>query len=247
MVKKDIELLNGNGFEINFLNFKIQVTPDRLLKTTVKSIRTQRLQTITTDLNRDSCLQAIKCFINNTHGVEAMLGDKVLDKNGEVVGVQCCLTQFNSSKESIYDSYTTMFAFGDDKLIVNHLNKYTYIIQVDNSYSRNNNLELILNIKNEGLHITLVTKSEEHLDYILGKMTFFINNLIDTNLTENMVIYGCKIEEYGEGSNLDSHSNPKPIFTTESINNAIYHNDSIIVDSNIPYNLYRNDLKELDI
>ena len=247
MVKKDIELLNGNGFEINFLNFKIQVTPDRLLKTTVKSIRTQRLQTITTDLERDSCLQATKCFINNTHGVEAMLGDKVLDKNGEVVGVQCCLTQFNSSKESIYDSYTTMFAFGDDKLIVNHLNKYTYIIQVDNSYSRNNNLELILNIKNEGLHITLVTKSKEHLDYILGKMTFFINNLIDTNLTENMVIYGCETEEYGEGSNLDSHSNPKPIFTTESINNAIFHNDSIIVDSNIPYNLYRNEFKELDI
>ena len=172
MVKKDIELLSGNGFEINFLNFKIQVTTDRLLKTTVKSIRTQRLQTITTDLERDSCLQATKCFINNTHGVEAMLGDKVLDKNGEVVGVQCCLTQFNSSKESMYDSYTTMFAFGDDKLIVNHLNKYTYIIQIDNSYSRNNNLELILNIKNEGLHITLVTKSEEHLDYILGKMTF---------------------------------------------------------------------------
>ena len=247
MVKKDIELLNGNGFEINFLNYKIQVTPDRLLKTTVKSIRTQRLQTITTDLERDSCLQATKCFINNTYGVEAMLGDKVLDKNGEVVGVQCCLTQFNSSKESMYDSYTTMFAFGDDKLIVNHLNKYTYIIQIDNSYSRNNNLELILNIKNEGLHITLVTKSEEHLDYILGKMTFFINNLIDTNLTENMVIYGCKIEEYGEGSNLDSHLNPKPIYTTESINNAIYHNDNIIVDSNIPYNLCRNEFKELDI
>ena len=247
MVKKDIELLNGNGFEINFLNYKIQVTPDRLLKTTVKSIRTQRLQTITTDLERDSCLQATKCFINNTYGVEAMLGDKVLDKNGEVVGVQCCLTQFNSSKESMYDSYTTMFAFGDDKLIVNHLNKYTYIIQVDNSYSRNNNLELILNIKNEGLHITLVTKSVEHLDYILGKMTFFINNLIDTNLTENMVIYGCKIEEYGEGSNLDSHLNPKPIYTTESINNAIYHNDNIIVDSNIPYNLCRNEFKELDI
>ena len=247
MVKKDIELLNGNGFEINFLNFKIQVTPDKLLKTTVKSIRTQRLQTITTDLERDSCLQATKCFINNTYGVEAMLGDKVLDKNGEVVGVQCCLTQFNSSKESMYDSYTTMFAFGDDKLIVNHLNKYTYIIQVDNSYSRNNNLELILNIKNEGLHITLVTKSEEHLDYILGKITFLINNLIDTNLTENMVIYGCKIEEYGEGSNLDSHSNPKPIFTTESINNAIYHNDSIILDSIIQYNLFRNEFNELDI
>ena len=247
MVKKDIELLNGNGFEINFLNYKIQVTPDRLLKTTVKSIRTQRLQTITTDLKQDSCLQARKCFINNIYGVEAMLGDKVLDKNGEVVGVQCCLTQFNQSKESMYDSYTTMFAFGDDKLIVNHLNKYTYIIQVDNSYSRNNNLELILNIKNEGLHITLVTKSKEHLDYILGKITFLINNLIDTNLTEVMVIYGCETEEYGEGSNLDSHLNPKPIFTTESINNAIFHNDSIIIDSNIPYNLYRNDLKELDI
>lgn len=247
MVKKDIELLNGNGFEINFLNYKIQVTPDRLLKTTVKSIRTQRLQTITTDLKQDSCSQARKCFINNTHGVEAMLGDKVLDKNGQVVGVQCCLTQFNSSNESMYDSYTTMFAFGDDKLIVNHLNKYTYIIQIDNCYSRGNNLELILNIKNEGLHITLVTKSKEHLDYILGKMRFFINNLIDTNLTENMVIYGCETEEYGEGSNLDSHSNPKPIFTTESINNAIFHNDSIIVDSNIPYNLCRNEFKELDI
>ena len=78
-------------------------------------------------------------------------------------------------------------------------------------------------------------------------MTFFINNLIDTNLTEVMVIYGCETEEYGEGSNLDSHLNPKPIFTTESINNAIFHNDSIIIDSNIPYNLYRNDLKELDI
>lgn len=246
MLKKDIELLNGNGFEINFLNYKIQVTPDRLLKTTVKSIRTQRLQTITTDLKQDSCLQARKCFINNTHGVETLLGDKVLDKNAQVVGVQCCLTQFNSSKESIYDSYTTMFAFGDNNLIVNHLNKYTYIIQVDN-YSRNNNLELILNIKNEGLHITLVTKSKEHLDYILGKMTFFINNLIDTNLTENMVIYGCETEEYGEGSNLDSYSNPKPIFTTESINNAIFHNDSIIVDSNIPYNLYRNEFKESDI
>ena len=246
MVKKDIELLNGNGFEINFLNYKIQVTPDRLLKTTVKSIRTQRLQTITTDLNRDSCLQSTKCFINNTHGVEAMLGDKLLDKNGEVVAVQCCLTQFNSSKESIYDSYTTMFAFGDDNLIVNHLNKYTYIIQI-NCYSRNSNLELVLNIKNEGLHITLVTKSKEHLDYILGKMRFFINNLIDTNLTENMVIYGCETEEYGEGSNLDSNSNPKPIFTTESINNAIFHNDSIIVDSNIPYNLCRNEFKELDI
>lgn len=245
-MKRDIELLNGNGFEINFLNYKIQVTPDRLLKTTVKSIRTQRFQTITTDLKQDSCLQARKCFINNTHGIETMLGDPVLDKNAEVVGLQCCLTHFNSNKESIYDSYTTLLAFGDDKLIVNHLNKYTYIIQVDNCYtfSKGYNLEIILNIKNDDLHITLVTKSMEHLDYILGHMVFYINNLIDTNLTENMVIYGCKIKEYSDGSNLDSHSKPKPIFTTESINNTIYFNDNIIVDSTTQY---KNVFKELNI
>ena len=249
MIKKDIELLKGNGFKINFNNYEIQVTPDRQLKTTIKSIRTSRLQTITTDLRDDSCLQARKCFLNNTHGVEAMLGDHILNDKAEMIGVQCCLTQFNSSKESIYDSYITMVAFGNDRLVVTHLNRYTYTIRIalDKDYSEKCDLELILNIKDEGLHLTLVTEDKEHLNNVLGKMRFFINNVIDTDLSENMVIYGCETDEYGECSNLDSDFIPKPIFTTESINNALFHNDDITIDTHIPFEAVWNYYKELGI
>lgn len=244
-MKRFIELLDTNSIKIDYDRFSIELTPEKMLKTTVKAKTTEKSQTITTDILHDSCSQAVKCFINATYGIEALLGDPIYTLNGALHSRECCFTQFNSlnRNKTSYGSYTTHLVYSDDTLEVTRVNqyKYSFKITLDTAHHHKENVRFIIEFKpnnsnelqdscNAGLiHIEFEANDVEHLNNICGKMQ--INIKSNTNKNANtIVLYGCEFNEFGERIRIGRELTRTII--QDCINNAIYWNTRMLVDLN---------------
>ena len=238
-MKRFIELLDTNSIKINYDRFSIEITPEKMLKTTVKAKTTEKSQTVTTDILHDSCPQAVKCFINATYGIQAVLGDPVYNRRGYIHAKEICCTQFNSlnKNQTSYGSYTTFLGFYDDTLEVTRINQYKYsfkiTLDVVNHHKENvrfmvefkpNNSEELQDSCNAGLiHIEFEANDVEHLNNILGKMQIEIKSNSNKN-ANTIVLYGCEYDEFGE------HKRCEKITIQDCIENAIYWNTRMLVD-----------------
>lgn len=242
-MKRFIEVLDTNSVKINYDRFSIEITPEKILKTTVKAKTTEKSQTVTTDILHDTCLQAVKCFKNETYGIEAVLGDPIYTLSGKLHSRECCCTQFNSlnRNKTSYGSYTTFLAYSDDRLEVRRINQYKYsfkiTLDVVNHHKSNvrfmvefkpNNSDELQDSCNAGLiHIEFEAVDVEHLNNICGKMQFEIKSNSNEN-ANTIVLYGCEYDEFGEYI-----KRGKKITRTvvqDCINNAIYWNSRMLVD-----------------
>ena len=239
-MKRFIELLDTNSIKINYDRFAIEITPEKMLKTTVKAISSEKAQTVTTDIHHDSCSQAVKCFKNATYGIQAVLGDPVYNRRGYIHSKEICCTQFNSlnKNQTSYGSYTTFLGYQDDTLEVTRINQYKYsfkiTLDVVNHHKENvrfmiefkpNNSDELQDSCNAGLiHIEFEANDVEHLNNICGKMQIEIKS--NTNKNANTIIlYGCEYDEFGEHI-----KRYKKITIQDCIENAIYWNSRMLVD-----------------
>lgn len=244
-MKRFIEVLDTNSIKIDYDRFSIELTPEKMLKTTVKAKTTEKSQTITTDILHDTCSQAVKCFINKTYGIEALLGEPIYTLNGALHSKECCCTQFHSLnfKQTTYRSYTTFLVYSDDTLDVRRVNqyKYSFRITLDTAHHHKENVCFMIEFKgnnskelqdscNAGLiHIEFEASDVEHLNNICGKMQIDIKS--NTNKNANtIVLYGCEFDEFGE--RIKRGNELTRTIIQDCINNAIYWNSRMIVDLN---------------
>lgn len=229
-MKRFIELLDTNSIKINYDRFSIEITPEKMLKTTVKAKTTEKSQSVTTDILHDSCLQAVKCFKNETYGIEAILGDPIFTPSGKLHAKECCCTQFNSlnKNKTSYGSYTTFLAFCDDTLEVTRVNqnKYSFKITLDVVNHHKENVCFTVEFKpNAGLiHVEFEAVDVEHLNNICGKMQIEIKSNSNKN-ANTIVLYGCEYDEFGEKIKKFGR-----ITIQDCIENAIYWNTRMLVD-----------------
>lgn len=242
-MKRFIELLDTNSIKINYDRFSIEITPEKMLKTTVKAKTTEKSQTVTTDILHDSCLQAVKCFKNATYGIEAILGDPIYTPSGKLHAKECCCTQFNSlnKNKTSYGSYTTFLAFCDDTLEVTRVNqnKYSFKITLDVVNHHKENVRFTVEFKpnnsyelqdscNAGLiHIEFEAVDVEHLNNICGKMQIEIKSNSNKN-ANTIVLYGCEYDEFGEY--IKRGKKITRTIVQDCIENAIYWNSRMLVD-----------------
>lgn len=242
-MKRFIELLDTNSIKINYDRFSIEITPEKMLKTTVKAKTTEKSQTITTDVLHDTCLQAVKCFKNETYGIDTLLGDPVYTLNGNLHAKECCFTQFHSlnKNKTSYGSYTTYLVFCDDTLEVKRINQYKYSFKITldivNCIKSNvrftvefkpNNSDELQDSCNSGLiHIEFEANDVEHLNNILGKMQIEIKSNSNKN-ANTIVLYGCEYDEFGEY--IKRGKKITRVIIQDCINNAIYWNTRMVVD-----------------
>lgn len=242
-MKRFIEVLDTNSIKINYDRFSIEITPEKMLKTTVKAKTTERSQSVTTDILHDSCLQAVKCFKNASYGIEALLGDPIYTPSGKLHAKECCCTQFNSLNwnQTSYGSYTTFLAFCDDTLEVTRVNQYKYsfkiTLDVVNHHKENvrfmvefkpNNSDELQDSCNAGLiHIEFEAVDVEHLNNICGKMQIEIKSNSNKN-ANTIVLYGCEYNEFGE--RIKSGKKITRTIVQDCIENAIYWNSRMLVD-----------------
>ena len=243
-MKRFIELLDTNSIKINYDRFSIEITPEKMLKTTVNAKTTEKSQTVTTDILHDTCLQAVKCFINETYGIEALLGDPIYTLNGNLHSRECCFTQFNSlnKNKTCYGSYTTFLVYSNDTLEVTRINQYKYgfKIHLDMANYRKSDVRCMIEFKrnnsdelqdscNAGLiHITFIADDGENLNNILGKMQIEIKSNSNKN-ANTIVMYGCEYDEFGEKIKRNQKTITREI-VKDCINNAIWYNTRMIVD-----------------
>jgi len=242
-MKRNIELIDTNSIKINYDRFSIEITPEKMLKTTVKAKTTERSQSVTTDILHDSCLQAVKCFINASYGIEALLGDPIYTPSGKLHAKECCCTQFNSlnKNKTSYGSYTTFLAFCDDTLEVTRVNQYKYSFKITLDtlnciksnvrftveFKPNNSWELQDSCNSGLIHIEFEANDVEHLNNILGKMQIEIKS--NTNKNANtIVLHGCEYDEFGE--RIKRGKQITKVIVQDCIENAIYWNSRMLVD-----------------
>lgn len=242
-MKRFIELLDTNSVKINYDRFLIEITPEKMLVTTVKAKTTEKSQSVTTDILHDSCLQAVKCFNKATYGIEALLGDPVYTLSGKLHAKECCCTQFNSlnHNQTSYGSYTTFLAFCDDTLEVTRVNqyKYSFKIHLDIVNHRKSDVRFTIEFKpnnskelqdggNAGLiHIEFEAVDSEHLNNICSKMQIEIKSNSNKN-ANTIVLYGCEYDEFGEY--IKRGKKITKVVIQDCINNAIYWNTRMLVD-----------------
>ena len=198
-MKRFIELIDTNSIKIDYDRFSIEITPEKMLITTVKAKTTERSQSVTTDILHDSCLQAVKCFINETYGIQRLLGDPVYTLEGHLHAKEWCCTQFNSlnKNKTSYGSYKTFLGFCDDTLEVRRINKYKYSFKihldiVNHDFKSNlrftiefkpNNSKELQDSCNAGLiHIEFEADDVEHLNNICGLMQIEIKSNSNKNV-----------------------------------------------------------------
>ena len=242
-MRRFIELLDKNSVKIDYNRFSIEITPEKMLITTVKAKTTERSQSVTTDILNDSCLQAVKCFKNATFGIDTLLGDPVYTLNGNLHAKEWCCSQFNSlnHKQTSYGSYTTFLGFCDDTLEVTRVNqyKYSFKIHLDIVNHHKSDVRFMIELKpnnskelqdscNAGLiHIEFEAIDSEHLNNILGKMQIEIKSNSNKN-ANTIVLYGCEYDEFGEY--IKRGKKITKVIIQDCINNAIYFNSRMLVD-----------------
>lgn len=243
MIKRFIEVLDTNSVKINYDRFSIEITPEKMLITTVKAKTTEKSQSVTTDILNDSCLQAVKCFKNETYGIQKLLGDPVYTLEGHLHAREWCCSQFNSlnKNKTSYGSYITFLGFCDDRLEVTRINQYKYSFKItldvvnhhkENvrfmvEFKPNNSVELQDSCNAGLIHIEFEAVDVEHLNNICGKMQFEIKSNSYKN-ANTIVLYGCEFDEFGERIKRGKETTRTVI--QDCINNAIYWNSRMLVD-----------------
>ena len=243
MIKRFIEVLDTNSIKIDYDRFSIEITPDKKLITTVKAKTTEKSQSVTTDILHDSCLQAVKCFMNETYGIQKLLGDPVYTLEGHLHAREWCCSQFmslNKNKTS-YGSYITFLGFCDDRLEVTRVNqyKYSFKITLDTVNHHKENVRFTIELKpknskeleytcNAGIiHIEFEAVDSEHLNNICGKMQIEIKSNSNENAS-TIILYGCEYDEFGEY--IKRGKKITKVIIQDCINNAIYWNSRMLVD-----------------